>query len=73
MVVIALSRSDIGLRPTGSDLWLAQKGALTGDGIHHLIQRRAVMAGVLCGVMPSCRRDAELAHQPEFQSSSTLP
>jgi site-specific recombinase XerD len=26
-------------------LWLAQKGALTGDGIHHLIKRRAAMAG----------------------------
>ena len=27
-------------------LWLAQKGALTGDGIHHLIQRRARLAGI---------------------------
>ncbi len=27
-------------------LWLAQKGALTGDGVHHLVKRRAAMAGI---------------------------
>jgi site-specific recombinase XerD len=27
-------------------LWLAQKGSLTGDGVHHLIRRRAAMAGI---------------------------
>jgi site-specific recombinase XerD len=27
-------------------LWLAQKGGLTGDGIHHLIKRRAALAGI---------------------------
>ncbi len=27
-------------------LWLAQKGALSGDGIHHVIARRARMAGI---------------------------
>ena len=27
-------------------LWLAQKGALTGDGVHHVIARRARLAGI---------------------------
>ncbi|HET6311665.1 MAG TPA: tyrosine-type recombinase/integrase [Candidatus Nitrosotalea sp.] len=29
-----------------SSLWLAQKGALTGDGVHHLVKRRAALAGI---------------------------
>jgi site-specific recombinase XerD len=27
-------------------LWLAQKGALSGDGIHHIVRRRSQMAGI---------------------------
>jgi site-specific recombinase XerD len=27
-------------------LWLAQKGALTGDGVHHLVKRRAALAAI---------------------------
>jgi site-specific recombinase XerD len=37
-------------------LWLAQKGGLTGDGIHHLIQRRAAMAGLGRSVYPHLTR-----------------
>jgi site-specific recombinase XerD len=29
-----------------SALWLAHKGALTPDGVHHLVRRRAAMAGI---------------------------
>jgi site-specific recombinase XerD len=32
--------------------WLAQKGALTGDGIHHLVQRRAKLAGLERKIWP---------------------
>jgi site-specific recombinase XerD len=28
-------------------MWLAQKGALTGDGVHHLVTRRARKAGIV--------------------------
>jgi integrase/recombinase XerC len=28
------------------DLWLAQKGPLTADGIHHMVQRRCRLAGI---------------------------
>lgn len=37
-------------------LWLSQKGALTGDGIHHLIQRRARMAGIERTIHPHLTR-----------------
>jgi site-specific recombinase XerD len=37
-------------------LWLAQKGGLTGDGIHHLIQRRAALAGLERSVHPHLTR-----------------
>jgi len=30
-----------------SALWLASKGALTGDGVHHLVTRRARIAGIV--------------------------
>jgi site-specific recombinase XerD len=37
-------------------LWLAQKGALTGDGIHHLIARRAQLAGIERKIHPHLTR-----------------
>ena len=37
-------------------LWLAQKGGLTGDGIHHLIQRRARLAGIERTIHPHLTR-----------------
>lgn len=37
-------------------LWLAQKGALTGDGVHHLVQRRAGLAGIERAVWPHLLR-----------------
>lgn len=37
-------------------LWLAQKGALTGDGVHHLVQRRAGLAGIERPVWPHLLR-----------------
>jgi site-specific recombinase XerD len=37
-------------------LWLAQKGALSGDGIHHLIQRRAHLAGLQRSIHPHLTR-----------------
>jgi site-specific recombinase XerD len=37
-------------------LWLAQKGALTGDGIHYLIQRRASLAGIERTIYPHLTR-----------------
>jgi site-specific recombinase XerD len=37
-------------------LWLAQKGALSGDGIHHLIQRRAGLAGIQRSIHPHLTR-----------------
>ena len=43
-------------RASLSALWLAQKGALTGDGIHHLIQRRARMAGIERTIHPHLTR-----------------
>lgn len=42
------------------DLWLAQKGPLTGDGIHYLIGRRARLAGL----------DAERAIHPHLTRHS---
>jgi site-specific recombinase XerD len=38
------------------DLWLAQKGTLTGDGIHHLVQRRARVAGIDRPIHPHLTR-----------------
>lgn len=38
------------------ELWLAQKGALTGDGIHHVIQRRARLAGLERPIHPHLTR-----------------
>jgi site-specific recombinase XerD len=38
------------------DLWLAQKGALTGDGIHYLIGRRARLAGIDRPIHPHLTR-----------------
>jgi site-specific recombinase XerD len=37
-------------------LWIAQKGPLTGDGIHHLIARRARQAGIARTVHPHLTR-----------------
>ena len=37
-------------------LWLAQKGALTGDGVHHLVQRRAALARIERPVWPHLLR-----------------
>jgi site-specific recombinase XerD len=37
-------------------LWLSQKGALTGDGVHHLVQRRAKLAGIERPVWPHLLR-----------------
>lgn len=37
-------------------LWLAQKGALTGDGIHYLIQRRARLGGIERTIHPHLTR-----------------
>ena len=37
-------------------LWLAQKGPLTGDGIHHLIGRRARLAGLERTIHPHLTR-----------------
>jgi site-specific recombinase XerD len=38
------------------ELWLAKKGALTGDGIHHLIGRRARLAGIERSIHPHLTR-----------------
>jgi site-specific recombinase XerD len=37
-------------------LWLAQNGALTADGIHFVIKRRAKMAGITRRVFPHLLR-----------------
>jgi site-specific recombinase XerD len=38
------------------NLWLAQKGPLQGDGVHHAIQRRARLAGIERRVWPHLLR-----------------
>jgi site-specific recombinase XerD len=50
-------------------LWLAQKGALTGDGVHHLVQRRAKLAGIERSVWPHLLRHS-FAHAMKAAGNS---
>lgn len=52
-----------------SALWLAQKGALTGDGVHHLVTRRARLAGIDRPVWPHLLRHS-FAHQLKSQGAA---
>ena len=38
------------------NLWIAQKGGLTGDGVQYVIQRRAQMAGITRRIYPHLTR-----------------
>jgi len=55
-------------RATLPNLWLAQKGALSGDGVHHLVARRARLAGIV-GMHPHLLRH-QFAHSLKAAGAS---
>lgn len=52
-----------------SSLWLAHKGALSPDGVHHLVRRRAAMAGITRTFGPHALRHT-FAHNLKLAGTS---